>query len=77
MLAQVDSRVIDHLPEIDIPTMIIVGEKDEPYHGASHYMASKIPGARLETIPDAGHAANMDNTPAFNRVVLEFLGSLP
>ena len=77
MLAQVDSRVIDHLPEIDVPTLVIVGEKDEPYHDASRYMQSKIPSARLEMIPDAGHAANMDQPEAFNRVVLEFLGSLP
>ena len=77
MLAQVDSRVIDHLPDIDVPTLIIVGEHDEPYHGASQYMQSKIAGSRLETIPGAGHAANMDNPEAFNRVVLEFLASLP
>ena len=77
MLAQVDSRVIDHLPEIDVPTLVIVGERDEPYHDASRYMQSKIPGARLEVIPDAGHAANIDQPEAFNRVVLEFLDSLP
>jgi pimeloyl-ACP methyl ester carboxylesterase len=77
MLAQVDSRVIDHLPEIDVPTLIMVGEKDEPYHDASRYMQSKIPGAKLEIIPDAGHAANMDQAEAFNRVLLEFLDSLP
>jgi len=76
MLAQVDSRVIDHLPDIDVPTLIIVGEKDEPYHGASQYMQSKIPGSRLEVIPAAGHAANMDQPEAFNRVLLEFLESL-
>jgi len=28
-------------------------------------------------IPDAGHAANMDQPEAFNRVVLQFLTSLP
>jgi pimeloyl-ACP methyl ester carboxylesterase len=77
MLAQVDSRVIDHLTEIDVPTLIIVGEKDEPYHDASRYMQSKIPGARLEFIPNAGHAANMDQPEAFNRVLLGFLRSLP
>jgi len=77
MLAQVDSRVIDHLAEIDVPTLIIVGERDEPYHAASQYMQSKVPGSRLEVIPDAGHAANMDQPEAFNRVLLEFLGSVP
>ena len=76
MLAQFDSRVIDHLPEIDVPTLIIVGERDEPYHDASHYMQSKIPGARLEVIADAGHAANIDQPQAFNRVLLEFLTTL-
>jgi pimeloyl-ACP methyl ester carboxylesterase len=77
MLAQADSRVIDHLPEIDVPTLIMVGERDEPYLDASRYMQSKIPGARLEVIPDAGHAANMDQPEAFNRVLLEFLVSMP
>jgi pimeloyl-ACP methyl ester carboxylesterase len=77
MLAQVDSRVIDHLPEIDVPTLIIVGEKDEPYHAASEYMRSKIAGSRLEVIPNAGHAANMDQPEAFNQVLLAFLSSLP
>lgn len=77
MLAQFDSRVIDCLPEIKVPTLIIVGEKDEPFRGASEYMAAKIPGASLEVIPDAGHAANIDQPDAFNRVLVAFLGSLP
>jgi pimeloyl-ACP methyl ester carboxylesterase len=40
-------------------------------------MASKIPGARLETIPDAGHWANLDQPEIFNRLLLDFLDSLP
>jgi pimeloyl-ACP methyl ester carboxylesterase len=40
-------------------------------------MQSKIPGARLEVVSDAGHAANMDQPEAFNRVLLEILDSLP
>jgi pimeloyl-ACP methyl ester carboxylesterase len=40
-------------------------------------MAAKIPGARLEVIPDAGHAANLDNPDNFNRVLRGFLDSLP
>lgn len=76
MLAQFDSRIIDHLPEVDVPTLIIVGENDEPFLGASRYMASKIPGARLELIPGAGHAANLDNPSHFNQVLRSFLDSL-
>jgi len=76
MLAQVDARIIDHLPEIRVPTLVIVGELDEPFIGASEYMAAKIPGARLEVIPGAGHAANLDNPDHFNRVLSAFLDSL-
>jgi len=76
MLAQVDDRVINHLPDIRVPTLVIVGEQDEPFRGPSDYMAAKIPGARLEVIPNAGHAANLDNPEAFNRVLLAFLDSL-
>ena len=40
-------------------------------------MAKKIPGARLEVIAGAGHAANLDRPEAFNRVLLGFLDALP
>ncbi len=77
MLAQFDSRIIDHLPNIRVPTLVIVGENDQPFIGASEYMAAKIPEARMEVIPNAGHAANLDNPDDFNRVLRDFLDSLP
>jgi pimeloyl-ACP methyl ester carboxylesterase len=36
-------------------------------------MATKIPGAKLVTIPGAGHAANIDQPAAFNDAVRAFL----
>jgi pimeloyl-ACP methyl ester carboxylesterase len=77
MLAQHDASIIDSLPQVRVPTLIIVGDKDEPFLAPSRYMAQKIAGARLETIKDAGHAANVDQPEAFNRVLLDFLDSLP
>jgi pimeloyl-ACP methyl ester carboxylesterase len=65
------------LPAIGVPTLIIVGDRDTPFMAPSEYMAKKIPGARLEVIADAGHASNLDQPEAFNRVLLDFLGSLP
>jgi pimeloyl-ACP methyl ester carboxylesterase len=73
MLAQVDARAIDALPHVQVPTLIVVGERDRMFQDASQYMAAKIPGARLEVIPGAGHAANLDQADAFNRVLREFL----
>jgi pimeloyl-ACP methyl ester carboxylesterase len=77
MLAQTDARVIDLLPSIRVPTLIVLGDKDEPFIAPCEYMAKKIPGARLEVIRGAGHMSNVDQPEAFNRVVLDFLDSLP
>jgi len=77
MLAQDDSTVIDSLPAVAVPTLIVVGSEDKPFLTPSEYMARKISGARLETIAGAGHAANLDQPELFNRVLLRFLEQLP
>ncbi|MCL6644115.1 MAG: alpha/beta fold hydrolase, partial [Dehalococcoidia bacterium] len=77
MLAQFDSRVIESLETIRVPTLVLVGEKDEPFLGATDYMAAKIPGAQKVVIPGAGHAANIENPAAFNAAVEAFLTALP
>jgi len=77
MLAQEGSRVIDGLGAIDVPTLIIVGDRDQPFIAPCEYMAKKISGARLEVIRDAGHSSNLDQPEAFNRVLRDFLDGLP
>ena len=61
------------MPTIRVPTLIIVGDADQPFLAPSEYMAKKIPGARLEVIPGAGHSANLDQPEIFNRVLRDFL----
>lgn len=77
MLAQVDSRIIESLPEIAVPTLVLVGEKDGPFINGSEYMAKKIPNSSYVVIPDAGHASNLDQPAAFNAAVETFLANLP
>jgi pimeloyl-ACP methyl ester carboxylesterase len=77
MLTQRDARVIELLPEIKVPSLIVVGADDTPFLAASDYMAAKIPGAKKVVIPAAGHAVNIDQPQAFIDAVLPFLGSLP
>ena len=77
MLAQTDARVIDALPSIRVPTLVVVGDRDDPFVAPCEYMAKKIPGARLEVVKDAGHSSNLDQPEAFNRVFVGFLDSLP
>jgi pimeloyl-ACP methyl ester carboxylesterase len=76
MLAQFDSSLIESLPGIAVPTLVLVGSEDAHFLGAADYMAGKITGARKVVIPGAGHAANLDQPAAFNAAVDAFLQSL-
>ncbi len=77
MLTQRDARVIELLPEIKVPSLIVVGADDAPFLAASDYMAAKIPGAKKVVIPAASHAVNIDQPKAFIDAVLPFLNTLP
>jgi pimeloyl-ACP methyl ester carboxylesterase len=77
MLTQRDARVIESLPDVRVPSLVIVGAQDTPFLAASDYMAAKIPGAKKVVIPAAGHAANIDQPQAFADALLPFLSSLP
>lgn len=76
MLTQRDASVIDTLPRITVPSLVVVGADDTPFLAASDYMAAKIPGARKVVIPSAGHAANIDQPQLFNEAVGAFLDDL-
>jgi pimeloyl-ACP methyl ester carboxylesterase len=76
MLTQRDAAVIDSLPTISVPSIVIAGADDHPFLVATDYMAKKIPGAQKVIIPNAGHAANIDQPAAFNAAVLAFLDRL-
>src|SRR5258705_2384773 len=43
MLTQRDARVIESLPNIKVPSLVVVGADDTPFLAASDYMAAKIP----------------------------------
>ena len=77
MLTQRDARVIELLPDIKVPSLIVVGADDTPFLAASDYMAAKIPGAQKVVIPAAGHAVNIDQPQAFVDAVIPFLENLP
>jgi pimeloyl-ACP methyl ester carboxylesterase len=77
MLTQRDAKVIEVLPEIKVPSLVVVGADDTPFLAASDYMAAKIPGARKAVIPAAGHAVNIDQPQAFIEAVVPFLDGLP
>ena len=62
------------LREINVPTLIISGENDStitPVH--QKVLAEGIPGAKQILIPNAGHAVPIDQSEAFNAILLGFL----
>lgn len=77
MLTQRDARVIESLPDIKVPSLLVVGADDTPFLAAADYMAARIPGAMKVVIPVAGHAVNIDQPQAFIDAVLPFLDHLP
>ena len=77
MLTQRDACVIELLPHIKVPSLVVVGAEDAPFLAAADYMAAKIPAAKKVVIPAAGHAVNIDQPQAFIDAVLPFLDSLP
>ena len=73
ILAQVDAKVIDSLPQISVPTLVIIGEGDDYYLQGSNYMASRIPNADHIVVPNAGHGVNVDQPDIVNKSIAEFL----
>jgi len=73
-LLQMD-YITERLPEIAAPTLLVCGDED-PSLGPMRVMAERIKHAQLVLLSPAGHFANRDQPEAFNRAVLDFLGSL-
>jgi pimeloyl-ACP methyl ester carboxylesterase len=59
-----------------VPTLVLWGERDEPFAKPGEYMAAKIPGAKKVVIPGEGHAANIDHPDSFNAALRGFLDSV-
>jgi pimeloyl-ACP methyl ester carboxylesterase len=74
VLKQHDGRVMESLPSITVPTLVLVGADDAEFLGSSQYMATKIPGAELAVIDGAAHAPPVSQPAAFSAAVLGFLG---
>lgn len=65
----------DELDRIRTPTLVLVGDQDlATTPEKAERIAARIPGARLVTIPRAGHTATVEEPEAVNRALEAFLG---
>ena len=62
----------DGLRALDVPTLILTGDEDEPCLLPGVFMKRAIRTAGLVVIPKAGHNVNQEDTAAFNRAVADF-----
>jgi pimeloyl-ACP methyl ester carboxylesterase len=63
----------DRLEKLEVPTLVVTGDEDDPCLEPGLFMKRKIPTAGLVVIPKSGHAVNLEEPDAFNRAVLDFL----
>ena len=64
----------DVLGDVDIPTLVCVGEDDTLLDPAGvEYIAEQTPNATLERFTDSGHCPFLEEPDKFNRVITEFV----
>jgi pimeloyl-ACP methyl ester carboxylesterase len=61
------------LAQLRVPTLLIVGEHDDPCRKVHDFMARTIPGATHVVLRNIGHLSNLEAPTAFNAVVERFL----
>ena len=68
--------VIDALPSIGVPALVVVGEHDAAYLRSAEVLTAKLPRAESVVIPDAGHIVNIEQEEAFDAALLGFLARI-
>jgi pimeloyl-ACP methyl ester carboxylesterase len=69
-----DPPAADRLSEIQAPSLVVVGDSDQPFTlAAADLLASELPNARKVVMRGTAHLPNMERPEEFNGIVLEFL----
>jgi pimeloyl-ACP methyl ester carboxylesterase len=63
----------DAMEKCEVPTLILTGDEDDPCLEPAIFMKRKLPRSGLAVLPKAGHAINIEEPDAFNRILLDFL----
>jgi pimeloyl-ACP methyl ester carboxylesterase len=72
IMSRSDSR--DLLPSIGVKTLVIVGDSDQlTPPKAAEEMASLIPGAVLDVIPNCGHMSTLERPDRVSKLLVEWL----
>ena len=64
------------LKKMNVPTLVAVGDEDEPCVEPSVFLKRTLPKAGLWMCPRTGHAINLEEPAAFNREVAAFFAAV-
>jgi pimeloyl-ACP methyl ester carboxylesterase len=65
-------ELVEDMRRIDVPTLIVTGDEDDPCLEPALLMKRAIPTSGLAVLPQSGHTINLEEPDAFNRALLEF-----
>ncbi len=65
-------ELVDGMKTIQVPTLVITGDEDDPCLEPALLMKRHIPSASLVVLPRAGHTNNLEDPDAFNRHLMDF-----
>ncbi|MEU1799746.1 proline iminopeptidase-family hydrolase [Streptomyces sp. NPDC019937] len=71
-----DWSVVDHLPRIDVPTLVVSGRHDEATPVTVRPFSELIPNARWEIFEDSSHAPHLEEPERFTEVLGTFLDTV-
>ena len=55
-----------------LPVLLVVGADAARFEAVARDLAQRLPRARIAVVPDAGHAAHLENPQAFAAIAREF-----
>ena len=64
------------LRQLEVPTLIMNGDEDEPCLDEGLYMKRAIRSAALVLLPNTGHACNLEEADLFNRFCADFMAQV-
>lgn len=67
----------DDLARVRCPVLLVAGEDDPKFIAIASDLAGRLPAARVEVVPGAGHAVHEDAPAALTERIADFLRRIP